>query len=90
MPPNYLHTLLYNWNLGANLCGKHLWKKPGRLNKNYIFCKNAKMQKFNFFSTDTNQNVHRFLNPDELTAHFKMYFEKERFNPLLGENLLKE
>ena len=42
------------------------------------------------FAVDTNQKVHRFCNPAELTAYFKMYFEKERFNPLLGENLLKE
>ena len=39
---------------------------------------------------DTNRKVHRFCNPAELTAYFKMYFERERFNPLLGENLLKE
>ena len=49
--------------------------------KNYFFC---------LFAVDTNQKVHRFCNPTELTAYFKMYFERERFNPLLGENLLKE
>ena len=55
-----------------------------------IFDKLLKMIFFCSFAVDTNQKVHRFCNPAELTAYYKMYFEKERFNPLMGENLLKE
>ena len=38
---------------------------------------------FPLFPVDTNQKVHRYCNPDDLWAYFKMYFEKERFNPLM-------
>ena len=74
----------------GNTCGSRPSSKLNILYLPYIFFIRKKIIIFCLFAVDTNQKVHRFCNPGELSPYFKMYFERERFNPLMGENLLKE